>query len=285
MAKIDIYQTVTDQIIAQLENGTAPWHKSWVGGGLPLRSTGQEYQGINILLLSMQGRSNQNWMTYKQAASLGGQVKSGEKGTMVVCYKSLKIEDKVTNKEKMIPLIKHYNVFNVEQIENLPAKFYATATGPKNTEEKISIAENYISATQAEIRHGGNRAFYSPSEDFIQSPNYDDFDDAVSYYGTMAHELAHWTGHNTRLDRFFKNSDGTKDYAKEELVAEICATYTMAKLGLENTPRPDHASYIASWLKVLKSDPKAIFKACSKAQEACNFLWDLTEESVLELAA
>lgn len=272
MTKTDVYQTVTNTIIAQLEAGTAPWHKSWAGvdGGMPLRVTGEEYRGINVIILAMQGRSRATWMTYKQAKALGGQVRAGEKGTAITFFKPLKIEK--NGVEETIPLMRTYSVFNVEQISGLPSKYDAPSTEPRTLDDRIDHADAYFDATGADVRHGGNRAYYSPTPDFVQMPDYDAFDDAVSYYGTLAHELVHWTGNDKRLDRFVKNADGTKDYAREELVAEIGACYIMAKLGLEITPREDHASYLASWLKVLKDDPRAIFKAAAAAQKAVDFV-------------
>ncbi|MDB4725907.1 zincin-like metallopeptidase domain-containing protein [bacterium] len=285
-AKRDVYQEVTNTIIAQLEAGTAPWQKSWSGngGGFPQRVTGQDYRGINVLLLAMQGRSHPTWMTYKQAEALGGQVRKGEKSTAIVFFKPLKIE-RDNGDVDTIPLIRSYNVFNVEQIDGLPAKFDLEPVDPQNTEDRIEAADAYIKATDADISHGGDRAHYRPSTDSIQLPEFDAFDDAVSYYGTAAHELVHWTGDEKRCDRDLKNTNGTKDYAREELVAELGAAFIMGKLGLENTPRDDHAQYLASWLKVLKEDNRAIFKASTAAQKAVDFLNAFSETPEMEIAA
>jgi antirestriction protein ArdC len=271
--KIDIHQAVTDSIIAKLEAGPDVWKKTWstmASGGLPTRFTGQHYQGINLLVLAMQGRPNPNWMTYKQAKEVGGQVRGGEKGTMVVFFKPLKVEK--DGKEETIPLLRQFTVFNADQIDGLPAKFYPAPQDAVHAEPRIEDAEAYLSATKANIRHGGDRAFFSPQQDFIQLPEFDQFDDAVAYYGAAMHELVHWSGGEKRLDRDLKNQNGTKDYAKEELVAEIGAAFLTATLGIETEVRDDHAQYLAHWLTILRDDKKAIFKAAAMAQKAADHL-------------
>ncbi len=289
MPKIDAYQKVTDQIIASLEAGAAPWQRPWSVsgfGGLPVRFNGQRYNGINVLLLWLQGRSAPTWMTYNQAKKLGGQVKKGEKGSMVVFFKQLRItetNDAGEEEAKQIPLLRFYSVFNVEQIEGLPARFYPEATESQNGDARLDDIEAYVTNTQAVIQHGGDRAYYRPSTDEIQLPEFDQFEDAVSYYGTTLHELAHWTGAKKRLDRLFGAAKGDPDYAKEELVAEITASFLSATLGIEIEPREDHASYLASWLEVLKGDKKAIFRAAAAAQKAADYLDGLQE--TLEKAA
>tara|TARA_Y100000310_G_scaffold293096_1_gene322439 strand:- start:466 stop:1344 length:879 start_codon:yes stop_codon:yes gene_type:complete len=288
--KIDAYQVVTDKIIASLEAGTAPWQRPWSVsgfGGLPVRFNGQSYNGINTLLLWLQGRSAPTWMTYNQAKKLGGQVKKGEKGSLVVFFKQLRItetNDAGEEEAKSIPLLRYYTVFNVEQIADLPARFYPEAAESQNGDDHIAEVEAYVANTQAVISHGGDRAYYRPSTDEIQLPEFDQFEDAISYYGTVLHELAHWTGTKSRLDRPFGAAKGDPDYAKEELVAEIAAAFASASLGIEIEPREDHASYLASWLQVLKGDKKAIFKAAAAAQKAVDHLNSLQEESLEEAA-
>jgi antirestriction protein ArdC len=270
--KRDIYQEVTDTIIAALEAGTAPWQKSWAacGTAFPTRVTGEQYRGINVMILAMQGRSAPTWMTYKQAAELGGNVRKGEKAATITFFKPLKVEK--DGVEETIPLLRAYNVFNVEQIDGLPEKFYPVAAEPRHTGDRDREVDLYIRDTRADIRHGGGRAFYVPSEDYIQLPNFDQFEDAEAYYGTALHELAHWTGAEKRLDRNIKNANGTKDYAREELVAEMSAAFLTAKLGVENSPRDDHAQYLSHWLGVMKEDKKAIFKAATAAQKVVDYL-------------
>lgn len=276
--RIDVHQDVTDRIVAALEAGTRPWEKSWNGSsfaGSPLRATGQAYQGINVILLWLAGRSQQSWFTYKQAEALKGQVRKGEKGTRIVFFKPLKIKDKATGDDKIIPLLKYYTVFNAEQIDGLPDKFYAEKIeATSNPDSRIDAIEDFIAATGAEIAHGGGRAFYQPGTDSIQLPSFEDFHTGEAYYATALHELAHWTGAKSRLDRDLRNSFGTKDYAREELVAELTAAFLCATLGISAEPRDDHAEYLASWLKVLKEDKRAIFKASTAANKAAAFLAD-----------
>ena len=269
--KRDIYKEVTDRIISQLKEGTKPWVKSWAtnGAAVPLRYNGQPYRGINTMLLWMEGRENPYWMSYKQASSIGGQVRGGERGTVVVFFKMLdKKED--DGKTTRIPLMRHYSVFNVEQIDGLPEKFYPKPVERTPVERDVA-SEAYIANTGAEIRHGGDRAFFSPSEDFIQSPEADAFDSGEAYYATLLHELGHWTGGADRLDRNLKTAHGTRDYAREELVAELYAAMISAKIGVSPHPRDDHADYLASWLEVLQEDDRAIFRASTAAQRAADF--------------
>jgi len=283
-SKIDIHKKVTDDIVAALEAGAAPWQKAWSTsgfGGLPTRVTGERYRGINVLILWLQGRSAPTWMTYKQAQELGGNVRKGEKGTGITFFKPLKVTDKVTEEEKTIPLIKTYTVFNVEQIDGLPARFYPTPAEKLNGDSRTDEVEAYIAGTQATVNHGGDRAFYRPSTDEVHMPEFDQFESAEAYYGTMLHELVHWTSHKSRLDRDLGKKFGDTGYAREELVAEIGAAFLTATLGIENTVREDHASYVANWLKVLKDDKKAVFKAAAAAQVAADYLDGLQEEKAL----
>lgn len=285
----DIQKEITDVLIAKLEEGPEAWKRSWavVAGEMPLRVSGDRYRGINLLRLMIAGRANPNWMTFKQAKTFkGAGVRKGEKGTGIVFYKPLKIEDKETGEEKTIPLMRTFTVFNAEQIDGLPDRFYPEVnTNSEHNEPRLKEAEAYLKATGAEIRHGGGRAFFSPSEDFIQSPEFDKFFSAEEYYGTMMHELVHWSGHKSRLDRDLKNAFGSKDYAKEELVAEIGAAFLSGALNISTEVRDDHAQYLASWLKVLKEDKTAIFKAAAAAQKAVDFLDAFSTEAEVKEAA
>jgi len=280
--KIDVYQQVTDKIVAALEAGVRPWKKSWIGDhAAPLRHNGAPYKGINVLLLGLTGFGNPYWMTYNQAVEYTGQVRKGEKATHIVFFKPLSVTDKATGDDKTIPMIRSYAVFNAEQIDGLPERFYPVAGAPRNDDERNAAADAFIAATGAAIRHGGDKAFYSPSEDFIRLPDADAFDSIADYYATACHELVHWTGHTSRLDRKIANSYGGVDYAREELVAELGAAFVCSLLGLQSEPREDHASYLASWLEVLREDKKAIFKAASAAQKAADFL--SPTDTILEL--
>lgn len=285
--KTDLYTRITDQIIAELEKGVRPWSQPWNAEHLagrisrPLRHNGTPYQGINVILLWMaataRGYSAPIWMTYKQAQALGAQVRKGETGSPVTyadtMHKREQNEATGEESERAIYFLKQYTVFNVEQIDNLPAHYYATATPALDPLARISEAEGFFANLGADIRHGGNRAYYAPDPDFVQMPPFESFCDAQSYYATLGHECIHWTKHATRLAREFgRKRFGDEGYAREELVAEIGAAFLAADLGIALEPRPDHASYIASWLRVLKDDKRAIVIAASFAQKAVDYL-------------
>lgn len=290
--KTDIYQRVTDQIIASLEAGIRPWLKPWSGehaaGRItrPLRGNGIPYRGINILMLwgatMEKGYSAPIWMTFKQALDLGGAVRKGERGSLVVYASTFSRteadESTGEESERDIPFLKGYTVFNVEQIDGLPAHFLAPAAPRIDPVQRIDHAERFFAATGATVRHGGDRAFYSIGPDHVQMPHFEAFRDAESYYATLAHELTHWTRHPSRLAREFgRKRFGDEGYAMEELVAELGAAFLSADLDLTPEPRPDHAAYIANWLTVLKNDRRAIFTAASYAQRAADFLSGKTE--------
>lgn len=283
----DIYTRITNQIIAALEQGVKPWTQPWNAAhaaghvSRPLRHNGQPYGGINVLTLwasAMNGHySAPIWMTFRQALELGGHVRKGEKGSPVVYANSVtKSEtDAATGDdvERTVPFLKAYTVFNVEQVEGLPGHFYAQAENARNPDERIADAECYFAATRADIRHGGDSAYYSPALDYIQMPPFDAFRDAQSYYATLGHETVHWTRHATRLDRDFgRKRFGDDGYAREELVAELGAAFLCADLGLALEDRADHAAYIGHWLSVLTDDKRAFFTAAAHAQRAVDYL-------------
>ena len=283
----DVYSRVTARIVADLEQGARPWLKPWsvthTAGRItrPLRANGQPYRGMNVLLLWGEAVANGYaapiWMTYKQAQELGAQVRKGERGSLVVYADRIsktETDDKGEEHAREIPFMKGYTVFNVEQVEGLPAHYYAQPTQPLPTVQRIESAERFTAATGAEVRHGGNRAFYAPARDFVQMPPFEAFKDAESYYSTLTHELTHWTGHATRCHREFGKGHrfGSEGYAFEELVAELGAAFLCADLGITPEVRDDHAAYLASWLKVLKQDKRAIFSAAAHAQRAADYL-------------
>lgn len=287
--KQDVYTRVTNKIIDDLEKGNLTWTQPWksndFGGcvSLPLRSDGTPYQGINVLTLwgtaTERGYTRPVWMTFKKAKELGGCVKKGEKGTLVVyanTFAKSEVDDKGEETISTIPFLKGYTAFNVEQITGLPEKFYTTPSHTVDTKTRLESAENFIANTKAAIQHGGNRAFYSPSLDKIQMPPSQSFYDIEGYYATLAHEITHWTNHPSRLDRKFGTKRfGNFSYAMEELVAEIGAAFLCANLGITLETREDHAAYIQSWLTVLKKDNRAIFTAASHAQRAVEYLHSL----------
>ena len=219
-------------------------------------------------------------MTFKQAKELGGHVRKGEKGSLVVYANTIsrtEIDaDTGEEEERDIPFMKGYTAFNVEQIEGLPAHFYAVAEPQLDPVERIDHAEAFFAATSADIRHGGNQAYYAVGSDHVQMPPFEAFRDAESYYATLAHEVTHWTRHASRLERDFgRKRWGDEGYAAEELVAELGSAFLAADLELTPEVREDHAAYIGSWLKVLKNDKRAIFTAAAHAQRAADFLHGL----------
>jgi antirestriction protein ArdC len=283
----DVYSRITAQIVAELEKGVRPWVKPWNaehGAGRitrPLRHNGQPYSGINVLSLWMSAAA-QNfaapiWMTFRQARELDAHVRKGEKGSLVVYANAITRTEHDDNNgeevEREIPYMKGYIVFNVEQIDGLPEIYYAKAAPTLDPVARIERAEKFLHATGAKIAHGGNRAYYSASADAVQMPPFESFRDADSYYSTLAHELTHWTGAKMRLDRDFGGHRfGSNAYAQEELVAELGAAFLCADLELALAPREDHASYLANWLEVLKSDSRAIFTAAAHAQRAADYI-------------
>ena len=287
--RVDVYTRVTDRIVAQLEQGVRPWTRPWnaehAAGRItrPLRCNGEPYKGINVLMLwdsaDSQGFACPIWMTFQQAKQLGGFVRKGEHGSPVVYASSFKKTDTNDAGEEVdqeIPFLKEYTVFNVEQVEGLPDRFYQTQQQPNTTIERIARADEFFRNTQAEIQEGGNQAFYSISKDFIRMPKLETFRDAESHAATLAHELTHWTRHGSRLDRDLgRKRFGDAGYAMEELVAELGSAFLCADLSLTPEDRDDHAAYIESWLKVLKEDKRAVFTAASHASKAVEFLHSL----------
>lgn len=274
--RVDVYERVTDSVLKMLEagpQGMAPrWNKT--GGGRPLRFNGTPYQGINTILLwaaaLRAGYASNTWMTYRQAAEQGGQVRKGEHGSLVVyAGKIVKSEenDAGEESERSIPFLKGYTVFNADQIDGLPsASKVAQPVAP------IEAAEAFIERCGAAFHHGGDRAFYSIIHDRIHLPPVDQFIDAEGYTATKIHELTHWTGHCTRLARDFGQRFGDAAYAVEELIAELCSAFLCADLAVSAEPRADHGSYLASWVAVLKNDKRVIFAAASAAEKAADYL-------------
>ncbi len=294
----DLYQSVTDTVIAQLEAGTVPWVQPWgrpdvtAPCALPQNaSTGRSYSGINILLLwgaaIETARTTPYWLTFKQALSLGGAVRKGERGT-TVCYADTFIPKAEAQRAQetgedaqRVGFLKRYTVFNADQCDGLDDKFFEGVT-PLPERDLIPRAEKLIAATGADFRIGGDRAFFVPSEDFIQVPPQPAFLDQINYYRTCFHELGHWTGHQSRLDRNLKGRFGSKDYAREELVAEMASAFICAAQSI--TPTVRHTDYIASWLKVLKEDKWAIFRAASLASKAADFILAFETDETREAA-
>ncbi|MEA2950919.1 MAG: hypothetical protein QOJ96_439 [Alphaproteobacteria bacterium] len=293
--RTDVYERVTNSIIAALEAGVRPWHQPWSGNHAvgrivrPLRANGIPYRGINVLMLWSEAMAKNYsapvWMTFKQALDLKGHVRKGETGTLVVYADAITRTEtdgeSGEDSERRIPFLKGYTVFNVDQIEGLPDHYHAKPERRPDPIQRIARAEMFVKATAAEIRHGGARAFYSPARDFVAMPPFEAFRDAESYYAVLIHELTHWTMHKSRLDRDMgRKRHGDAGYAMEELVAELGAAFVLADLDLTPQVREEHAAYIQTWLKALKDDKRAIFTAASHAQRAADYLHGLQGDSL-----
>jgi len=291
--RTDIYTRITARIVEELERGTRPWLKPWnaehAAGRItrPLRHNGQRYSGINVINLWMtaeaSGFISPFWLTFRQVKELGGFVRKGEHGTEVVyanTFKKTETTDAGEEIEQEIPFLKAYTVFCAEQCEGLPQHFYQLAEQPREKLERIEHAESFFANTKAEIRTGGNQAYYTMADDRIQMPPFETFRDAESHAATLAHELTHWTRHPSRLNREFgRKRFGDEGYAMEELVAELGSAFLCADLSITPEIRDDHAAYVACWLKVLKGDKRAIFTAASHATKAVDYLHSLQPQT------
>jgi antirestriction protein ArdC len=280
--KADVHRRVTDAIVNAIESGIGGYRMPWTvrqdRGFSPISvGSAKPYRGVNTLVLwaesQNRGYSSALWGTYQQWQGLGGQVRKGEHGSPVVywgTYEKQTGEDE-DQKSRRGLYAKSYSVFNIEQVDGckLPRRFE-----PKlSHNERITRADLFFASVSVQVRDGGNRAFYRPdTPEVVYMPGFDQFPDPVNYYSVLAHECSHWTSHVSRCDRQLGKRFGDNAYAVEELIAELGSAYTMAGLELELAPREDHAQYIASWLKVLKADKRAIFTAASKAQAAADFL-------------
>lgn len=285
--RADLYQTVTARIVAELEAGRFPWVQPWgkVEGsapapGLPRNAlSGRSYSGINVLILwgavIEQGWPSQGWLTFRQALDAGGSVRKGEHGTTVVYADRFVPEAEAERARqagddaKAIPFLKRFTVFNVAQCEGLrPDLSFDPVALPDR--EIAPVAEEVIAASGVDFRIGGDRAFYAPGPDFVAVPPQPAFFEQINYYRTCLHELTHATGHAKRLNRTLTTAFGSKDYAREELVAEMGSAFLCAALGIVPTVR--HADYIGSWLEELREDSRAIFRAASAATKAADWL-------------
>jgi antirestriction protein ArdC len=277
---LDVYQTVTDSIIAAIENGAGKWEMPWHhkhGGVLkarPMSVDGRFYKGINVAILwgtaIQKGYQSNVWGTYPAWQKQNAQVRKGEKSTVVVFYNMKTKTDPNTGEEKTFFMIGYRTVFNADQVEGYVAP---AAPDPLPLTQRIEQADKFFQSIPATVVHGGNRACYVPSMDEIHLPEFDQFRAPEDYYSTRGHETVHWTaGHQDRSPRDLSGRFGDEAYAGEELVAELGAAFLCAELGIANEPRPDHAAYIKGWLKALRNDKKAIFTAASKAQHAVDYL-------------
>jgi antirestriction protein ArdC len=284
--RVNLYDEVTARIISELEAGRLPWVQPWgstgsAGPGLPRNAlTARNYSGVNVLILwgavIEHGWPSQSWLTFRQAQEAGGCVRKGEHGVTVVYADRFTPEaekeraSRDGDEAKAVPFLKRFTVFNVTQCEGLRAGL-ASDPVPLPEREIVPVAEDVIAASGVDFHIGGDRAFYVPSLDFVQVPPQPAFFEQVNYYRTCLHELTHATGHAKRLGRDLTNSFGSKDYAREELVAEMGSAFLCAALGIVPTVR--HADYLGSWLEVLREDNRAIFRAASAATKAADWLF------------
>jgi len=273
----DLYQAVTERVVAALEAGTPPWIAPWQDGtAIPSNlATGKPYRGINVLMLHLEtaarGFPDSRWLTLKQANALGARVKRGEHGATVVFFKWKEVGEEASEAtdetKRVVPMLRAYTVFNASQVEFLPERF---DLGQQPQWHPAAEAETLLRESGATIRHGGNRACYLPGEDLIQLPPPAWFPEAEGYYATALHELTHWTGHSARLNRPLGGRHGIEAYAYEELVAEMGAAFLCAHCGIPS--HLEHAAYIEAWLAALRHDKRLIFVAAAAAQKAADFV-------------
>lgn len=278
-SKTNAYEAITDKIIGILEAGKAAGSITWNGQGeagrMPYNlKTGDPYSGVNVLSLwigaESQGYTSPAWLTFKQAIDLGGHVRKGEKSVLGIYFEAR--ERKETNSSgeeetRRVPFVKTFHVFNLDQVEGIPKPEPFAIWNP------LERAEEVMRNSGASIIEGGTRAFYNPMKDDIRLPDRERFRSPENFYAVALHELTHWTGHKSRLARDLKNRFGTEAYAMEELVAELGAAFLGAETGVKGKLE-HHASYVESWLRVLKGDKKAIVTAASAASKASRFILD-----------
>jgi antirestriction protein ArdC len=289
----DIYSEVSARIIAELDRGAAPWIKPWsatAGQNVPQNAvTNRPYSGCNVILLWLarnRGWASPRFLTFKQAIEAGGNVRKGEHGTKVYFVKQLQIKDSDGEEAdtRPIPMMREYTVFNVDQCENLPDSIKAgKPMRVRNPDTRDALADEFLRSTGADIREGHGEAYYVPSHDFISMPAFEAFKGADHFYNVAFHELTHWTGHKSRLDRDLKNRFGQREYAAEELIAELGAAFLSAEFGFDGDVR--NAGYIATWIELLKADKRAFFTACNRASKAAEYLRGLALAEPAEIAA
>ena len=279
MNNIDLYNKITSQITELMQQHGSDWTRPWTAAdGGPLNAlTGDHYKGINTLLLNLEagvnGYSKPYWATFKQWRMKGGSVRKGQKGTLCVFYKPIAINQ--PNEElRTIPVMNHFFLFNADQVEGieLPETEESEAVEGRN-----HAVDDFLTSTGATIYEAGSRAYYRPSEDHICIPPFSAFSSSEMFYSTLLHELSHWSGHPTRLNRKegMQGRFGSSAYAMEELVAELASAFLSIQLKVSHEPRKDHAQYLNSWIKVLGQDPKAFSSAASKAQQVADYLLEL----------
>lgn len=277
-----VYEVITDRILAALDQGTIPWRKPWNCGGAPRNFvTRKSYRGLNILLTAMQGYASPHWITFRQAAERGGQVRAGEKGTPIIFWnwqvRQVRNDDG-DFEEKSIPYLRYYTVFNVSQIDGLkiPGEAGENFAPILSCEEVIRKMPN-----PPAIVHGFSQASYHPAKDQVRMPPRASFQSGEHYFATLFHEVVHSSGSEARLGRkgiVERNTFGSPEYAKEELIAECGASFLCGFTGIENTIIENQAAYIDHWRKQLEADKKMVIFAAAQAQRAVDYILDRQEE-------
>jgi antirestriction protein ArdC len=297
--RTSLYQEITDKIIAELEAGRVPWVQPWgttaakASLAMPKNAaTKRRYSGINVLILwgavIERGFAGQSWLTFRQALGVGGHVRKGEKGTTVVYAdrfvpgEERRRAERDGDEPEAIPFLKRFTVFNTDQCEGLPADL---ATAPSPVPEGLipSQIDALIAASGADFRIGGDRAFYSPAQDFVQVPRPDSFFEPINFARTACHEMNHWAGSASRLGRDQSGAFGSKKYMAEEVAAELGAAFVCASLGIIPTVR--HADYIGAWIDLLKDENRAVIRAASAASKAADYLLAFLPETATPIDA
>ena len=288
MNKRDVYQEVTDRIVAALEAGTVPWRKPWrIAGGVPISiRSGKPYRGINVLILGLEGYDDPRWGTYKAIGEAGGQVRKGEKATSIILWKP--VQKGEGDEEQRYMLLRSYSVFNAAQADGLPELPVEEGRVFTPIEEAEHLVSGYISDISNDnpgppVRYGFDAASYSLIADVVSLPDPKQFEGDEAYYCTLFHELIHSTGHKKRLARIEPALFGSDPYAKEELVAEIGASFLSGVAGFEEAGGQQSAAYIANWMQRIKDQPKLVVQAAAQAQKAADLILGTTfDEPILQ---
>jgi antirestriction protein ArdC len=275
----NLHAEITAKIVARLNEGVVPWRKSWRAygsGNMPCNAiTNRPYSGANVVVLWIDGETKgyntPKWLTYKQAAEAGGQVRKGEKGSPITFLGRIIKQDDETGRDRAVPFLKGYNVFNVDQCDGLE---HLRDTLPRevNPDQRDALADEFMLSTGAVIRHGESRAYYASRGDYVNLPMFEAFRGGEEYYATAFHELTHWTGAEHRLNRTFGKRFGDASYSAEELVAELGSAFLCAEFGFDNSTLDNSAAYIEHWRKFLTEHEKAFVEAAGKASKAVEFM-------------
>ena len=285
-----IYQMITDRILTMLEEGTVPWRKPWNAGGAPGNLvSGKPYRGVNVFLLGTAPYASPWWLSFKQAKTLGGSVKKGEKGSVVIFWKIDKATDPTTGELRTVPMLRYYRVWNLDQCEGVrvPKGRITESDGPPLSDaDRIAAAEK-IAASYVDgptLEHAGGAAYYRPTTDTVTMPPLSVFHGAAEYYSTLFHELGHSTGHASRLARFDEyrvHEFGSAEYGREELIAEMTSAFLCGEAGILPATITNSAAYIAGWRKAIKGDPRAVIVAAGAAQKAADRIVGRTSDNAV----